>query len=175
MLTGLVEPAAEEVALEERLALLRAAERKRSDRLVYNDTEAAPVLEVKNLSIAFPAQHGEVDIVDNVSFSVRPGETMGLVGESGCGKSITSMAVMGLLPSTARMRGEILFKGHNVLDMKLGSPFSFLPGDFRYNGPDIETVLQSECSDTDYSKSSESSDIAEISLFFWVAFSIMLI
>lgn len=117
-LTGLVEPAAEEVALEERLALLRAAERKRSDRLVYNDTEAAPVLEVKNLSIAFPAQHGEVDIVDNVSFSVRPGETMGLVGESGCGKSITSMAVMGLLPSTARMRGEILFKGHNVLDMK---------------------------------------------------------
>ncbi|MCI7455942.1 dipeptide/oligopeptide/nickel ABC transporter permease/ATP-binding protein [Actinomyces urogenitalis] len=116
-LTGLVEPAAEETPLEERLATLRQAELARQDRLVYPTPEAEPVLEVKNLSIAFPAQHGDVNIVDDVSFSVRPGETMGLVGESGCGKSITSMAVMGLLPPTARITGEILFKGRNILEM----------------------------------------------------------
>lgn len=118
-LTGLVEPAAEETPLEERLATLRRAELARQDRLVYPTPEAEPVLEVKNLSIAFPAQHGDVNIVDDVSFSVRPGETMGLVGESGCGKSITSMAVMGLLPPTARITGEILFKGRNILEMTL--------------------------------------------------------
>lgn len=116
-LTGIVEPAAEDVPLAERLRRLAVAERERGDRLVYTDTGAAPVLEVKNLSIAFPAQHGEVNIVDDVSFSVRPGETMGLVGESGCGKSISSMAVMGLLPPTARITGEILFKGKNILEM----------------------------------------------------------
>lgn len=117
-LTGLVQPAAEEVPLSERLAALRTAELARDDRLVYATPEAAPLLEVKNLSIAFPSQHGDVDIVDNVSFSVRPGETMGLVGESGCGKSITSMAVMGLLSPTARIKGEILFKGRNLLDLR---------------------------------------------------------
>ena len=116
-LTGLIEPAAEEVPLVERLAALRAAELARDDRLVYADAQAEPVLEVRNLSIAFPVQHGDVNIVDNVSFSVRPGETMSLVGESGCGKSITSMAVMGLLPPTARITGEILFKGKNILQM----------------------------------------------------------
>ena len=116
-LTGLIEPAAEEVPLVKRLAARRAAELARDDRLVYADAQAEPVLEVRNLSIAFPVQHGDVNIVDNVSFSVRPGETMGLVGESGCGKSITSMAVMGLLPPTARITGEILFKGKNILQM----------------------------------------------------------
>ncbi len=110
-LTGVVEPAAEEVPLAERLASLRDAELARHDRLVYPTPQAAPVLEVEDLSIAFPAQHGEVNIVDGVSFSVRPGETMGLVGESGCGKSITSMAVMGLLPSSARITGRIRFQG----------------------------------------------------------------
>lgn len=116
-LTGLVKFAAEEVPLDERLSALHTAELARRDRLVYGTPEAEPVLEVKNLSIAFPAQHGDVNIVDNVSFTVRPGETMGLVGESGCGKSITSMAVMGLLPPTARITGEILFKGKNLLEL----------------------------------------------------------
>ena len=109
--------AAGTVPLAERLAALRAAELARTDRLVPPAPQAEPVLEVKGLSIAFPAQHGDVDIVDNVSFSVRPGETMGLVGESGCGKSITSMAVMGLLPPTARITGEIAFKGRDILAM----------------------------------------------------------
>ncbi|MDQ2782036.1 MAG: dipeptide/oligopeptide/nickel ABC transporter permease/ATP-binding protein [Actinomycetota bacterium] len=104
------------IALRDRLAELREAELRRSDRLVYTG-DAAPILQVRNLSIAFPEAHGDVDIVDNVSFDVRPGETMGLVGESGCGKSITSMAVMGLLPKTARLHGQILFDGRDVLTM----------------------------------------------------------
>ena len=116
-LTGVVAPAAEDVPLADRLNSLRVAELARRDRLVYEDSGEDPVLEVKNLSIAFPEQHGEVNIVDGVSFSVRPGETMGLVGESGCGKSISSMAVMGLLPPSARLSGEILFKGRNILEM----------------------------------------------------------
>lgn len=105
---------ARSVPLAERLDALAAVERQRDDRLVSTSKEA-PLLEVKDLCIRFPEQHGDVDVVDHVSFAVRPGETMGLVGESGCGKSITSMAVMGLLPATAQITGEILFEGQNLL------------------------------------------------------------
>lgn len=107
----------EDSRLADRLVELREAELARGDRLVYDGTDKEPVLDVRNLSIAFPAQHGEVSVVDNVSFSVRPGETMGLVGESGCGKSISSMAVMGLLPPSAQVTGEIWFKGRNILEL----------------------------------------------------------
>ncbi|MDF1487818.1 dipeptide/oligopeptide/nickel ABC transporter permease/ATP-binding protein [Tessaracoccus caeni] len=104
-------------SLVARLTALEAAELARDDRLVLADPTAAPLLEVENLSISFPGAHGDVRIVDNVSFSVRPGETMGLVGESGCGKSITSMAIMGLLPDTARFEGSIRFAGQELLTM----------------------------------------------------------
>ena len=105
--------------LQRRLASLKAAELARNDRLVLSraDAAAAPLLEVRNLSISFPNAHDDVEIVDNVSFEVRPGETMGLVGESGCGKSITSMAIMGLLPPTAKLTGEILFNGVDLLKL----------------------------------------------------------
>ncbi len=104
-------------SLNQRLDALEAAELARGDRLILANPDAEPLLDVRNLSIAFPSAHGDVKIVDNVSFQVRPGETMGLVGESGCGKSITSMAIMGLLPDTAEITGEILFNGVNVLDL----------------------------------------------------------
>ena len=105
--------------LKARLDALRTAELARNDRLVLSpeDAAAAPLLEVRNLSIQFPNAHGDVEIVSDVSFSVRPGETMGLVGESGCGKSITSMAIMGLLPNTAVLSGEILFNGVDLLKL----------------------------------------------------------
>ncbi|RYE09725.1 MAG: dipeptide/oligopeptide/nickel ABC transporter permease/ATP-binding protein [Hyphomicrobiales bacterium] len=103
------------VSLEQRLAELRRVELGRTDRLVHRGSEP-PLLEVRNLSIGFP-RHGDVDIVDNVSFSVHAGETVALVGESGCGKSITSLAIMGLLDPRARIRGEILFEGKNLLTM----------------------------------------------------------
>ncbi|WP_425308517.1 dipeptide/oligopeptide/nickel ABC transporter permease/ATP-binding protein [Ammonicoccus fulvus] len=102
------------VPLDERLRALARAENARNDRLVHTGTEP-PLLEVKNLSIRFPDAHGDVAVVDEVSFSVRPGETMGVVGESGCGKSITAMAIMGLLPKTARLTGEIRFGDIDLL------------------------------------------------------------
>lgn len=70
-------------SLDGRLEALKAAELARGDRLVLANPDVAPLLEVENLSISFPAAHGDVKIVDNVSFTVRPNETMGLVGESG--------------------------------------------------------------------------------------------
>ncbi|MGN7234789.1 dipeptide/oligopeptide/nickel ABC transporter permease/ATP-binding protein [Micrococcus luteus] len=115
---GETDEAARAAALTASLERLRVAERERSDRLVRPaDAPQEPVLEVKDLSIAFPDAHGDVDIVDRVSFSVHPGETMGLVGESGCGKSITAMSIMGLLPPTARIGGEIRFEGRDLLTL----------------------------------------------------------
>ncbi|MFJ9358933.1 dipeptide/oligopeptide/nickel ABC transporter permease/ATP-binding protein [Streptomyces mirabilis] len=68
-----------------------------------------PVLSVENLAIGFEARHGGVDIVDGIGFDVHPGEVLGLVGESGCGKSLTALAVMGLEPKGARVRGHVRF------------------------------------------------------------------
>lgn len=109
----------QEESLNERLGALRTSELARTDRLVLRDDRqrVTPLLEVKNLSIKFPAAHGDVAIVDNVSFSVRPNETMGLVGESGCGKSITAMTIMGLLPDTAEITGSITFDGKELVGM----------------------------------------------------------
>ncbi|MCS4536373.1 dipeptide/oligopeptide/nickel ABC transporter permease/ATP-binding protein [Corynebacterium sp. HS2168-gen11] len=106
-------------SLAERLGALRTSELKRTDRLKLTPEQeaAAPLLDVRNLSIKFPGAHGDVAIVDNVSFSVRPSETMGLVGESGCGKSITAMTIMGLLPDTAEISGEIFFEGKQLVGM----------------------------------------------------------
>ncbi|WP_255719845.1 dipeptide/oligopeptide/nickel ABC transporter permease/ATP-binding protein [Brachybacterium sp. ACRRE] len=101
--------------LHDSLRRLREAEQARGER--PEPATGAPILEVRNLRVAFPEAHGDVDIVDDVSFSVRPGETMGLVGESGSGKSVTSLAIMGLLPRTARVSGEVLLDGRNVLDL----------------------------------------------------------
>lgn len=103
------------VSLQQRLDELRRVELARTDRPRY-EGDKPPLLEVRNLSIAFP-RHGSVNVVDNVSFAVRPGETLALVGESGCGKSITSLAIMGLLDPKARIGGEILFEGKNLLTM----------------------------------------------------------
>ncbi|EEN84502.1 ABC transporter, ATP-binding protein [Rhodococcus erythropolis SK121] len=111
-----LKPAAEPTPLETHLKILAETERSRSDRLVY-EGDAAPLLEVRNLTIRFPERYGDTAIVDNVSFTVRPNETMALVGESGCGKSLTSLAIMGLLPKTAVVTGEILFDGVNVLEL----------------------------------------------------------
>lgn len=102
-------------SLQERLAALKAVEARRQDRY-QPSSQAEPLLEVDNLCIRFP-RHGDVDVVDHVSFAVRPGETMALVGESGCGKSITSLAVMGLLDPAATVTGEIRYQGKNLVAM----------------------------------------------------------
>ncbi|WP_251231642.1 dipeptide/oligopeptide/nickel ABC transporter permease/ATP-binding protein [Adlercreutzia aquisgranensis] len=107
--------AAQAEMLEKRLAQLAAIEQQRTDRFQAH-TEEEPILEVRDLCIKFP-RHGDVNVVDHVSFVVRPHQTMGLVGESGCGKSITSLAIMGLLDKRAQISGEILYKGQNLLDL----------------------------------------------------------
>ena len=101
--------------LRRELNLLAETEAKRTDRLVLEDVQARTILEVKNLSIRFPDRYGQTDIVQNVSFTVREGETMALVGESGCGKSITSLAIMGLLGPSAELSGSITFEGKELL------------------------------------------------------------
>ena len=101
--------------LAERLSALRKVELSRTDRRVP-DYSVPPLLQVKNLSIGFP-RHGDVAVVDNVSFDVRPGQCMALVGESGCGKSITTKTIMNLLPDSARITGEVLYKGKDLLKL----------------------------------------------------------
>ena len=113
---GQVDGAVAKQLLTTSLVTLREQELKRTDRLVYA-ADSAPLLEVRDLSIRFPQAHGEVAIVDRVSFDVRPGETMALVGESGCGKSITALAIMGLLSPAAQIEGEVFFDGRDLLTM----------------------------------------------------------
>ncbi|MFE7836418.1 dipeptide/oligopeptide/nickel ABC transporter permease/ATP-binding protein [Streptomyces sp. NPDC057474] len=112
-----VEPRAEEDRLEtpepgggevtELPGLTEAAVRLRSRARPL--PEGQPVLSVENLAIGFDQRHRGVDIVDGISFEVRPGEVLGLVGESGCGKSLTALTVMGLEPKGARVRGQVRF------------------------------------------------------------------
>jgi oligopeptide/dipeptide ABC transporter ATP-binding protein len=79
-----------------------------------------PVLEVEDLQVRFPTEDGVVNAVRGVSFSVRPGEVLGIVGESGSGKSVTSLAIMGLLPDSARITGSIRYRGRELLGLRDG-------------------------------------------------------
>src|SRR5512139_2380531 len=77
-----------------------------------------PLLEVKGLKTYFYTEDGVVRAVDGVSFEVYPGEVLGLVGESGCGKSVTSLSIMRLISRPGRVdEGEILLDGENLLDL----------------------------------------------------------
>jgi len=74
------------------------------------------LLEVKDLTVSFDSEDGVVHAVDGVSYSLDPGQTLGIVGESGSGKSVSSLTVMGLTRSKdARISGEVLFNGRDLL------------------------------------------------------------
>ncbi|MGW1914877.1 dipeptide/oligopeptide/nickel ABC transporter permease/ATP-binding protein [Streptomyces sp. NPDC002076] len=95
--------------------LTEAARRLRSRARPLPDRSGQPVLAVENLTIGFPDRHRGVDIVAGVSFEVYPGEVLGLVGESGCGKSLTALTVMGLQPRDARIGGQVRFRQRDLL------------------------------------------------------------
>ena len=78
------------------------------------------LLEVDDLSVSFRTDDGPVQAVDQVSFGVAEREVVALVGESGCGKSVTAMSVTRLLPSNASVTGRVLFGGADLLRMPIG-------------------------------------------------------
>lgn len=105
---------------------------------VYSYTKKDPILEVKNLKVHFPVTKGllnrvvdTVKAVDDVSFKVYPGETLGLVGESGCGKTTLGRAILGLIESTS---GEIIFDGRNIAN--------YTKEEFRHLRKDIQIIFQ---------------------------------
>ena len=82
-----------------------------------SDYSSENILEVKNLNIGFDLQDGYKEAVHDVSFEVKKGETIAIVGESGCGKTISTMSILQLLPETAKITsGEIIFQGENLLN-----------------------------------------------------------
>jgi len=78
---------------------------------------AQPLLQVSDLSVRFDTDEGPVHAVDRMSFSLNAGEVLGIVGESGCGKSVTCMSLVRLLPETATIQGQALFDGRDLLSL----------------------------------------------------------
>src|SRR5207244_2941876 len=75
-----------------------------------------PLLQVEDLNVWFDLEgRGELHAVQGVNLSLEPGERLGLVGESGCGKTTTALAIMGLLPSSASASGRVLLEGTDIL------------------------------------------------------------
>ncbi|MFI1250879.1 dipeptide/oligopeptide/nickel ABC transporter permease/ATP-binding protein [Streptomyces anulatus] len=97
--------------------------------------DAEELLVVRDLAIRFPDRYGDIPVVDRLNFTVHEGETLGLVGESGCGKSITSLAVMGLLARNAEVTGEILYRGRDLLKLPPKERRALM-------GPEIAMVYQ---------------------------------
>ncbi|WP_316773296.1 dipeptide/oligopeptide/nickel ABC transporter permease/ATP-binding protein [Streptomyces sasae] len=89
--------------------LTEAGERLRARARPLPSREGPPVLSVQNLAIGFDDRHRGVNIVDGIGFDIHPGEVLGLVGESGCGKSLTALTITGLQPKSARVTGRIEF------------------------------------------------------------------
>jgi oligopeptide/dipeptide ABC transporter ATP-binding protein len=96
---------------------------------------AEPVLSVRKLKVYYGTSAGPVRAVDDVSFDIAPSETLGLVGESGCGKSSLGRGILGLLPRGAASAGEVMFGGHNLVGLSAA--------DLRQlRGPQIGLIFQ---------------------------------
>ncbi|MFZ4756769.1 MAG: ABC transporter ATP-binding protein [Burkholderiaceae bacterium] len=80
-------------------------------------SDASPLLEVRDLRVSLRTARGPAEAVRGVSFSLERGQTLGVIGESGCGKSVTALALMGLLPETARIDGSVRFAGRELVGL----------------------------------------------------------
>jgi peptide/nickel transport system ATP-binding protein len=78
------------------------------------------LLDLRDLSVTYTTEGGPVPAVRGVNLSLEPGQTLGLAGESGCGKSTIAISILRLLPSSAKVTGQILFNGEDVLTMNWG-------------------------------------------------------
>jgi oligopeptide/dipeptide ABC transporter ATP-binding protein len=76
-----------------------------------------PLLDIKDLNISFRSARSSIKIVNDLSFEIDEAEVFGLVGESGCGKSMTALSIMGILPQNSSAEGRIIFQGHNLLTL----------------------------------------------------------
>jgi oligopeptide/dipeptide ABC transporter ATP-binding protein len=76
-----------------------------------------PILEISNLKVSFKSDGTYLNALSGVNLSINPGQSVALVGESGCGKSVTSLSVMRLLKSNAKVEGQIFFNGKNLLNL----------------------------------------------------------
>ena len=95
-----------------------------------------PILQIKNLTTHFHVGKRIVKAVDGININVKSGEMLAIVGESGCGKSVTAMSIMRLLPQPpAVYKGEILFEEHDILKMSVGEIRSI-------RGKDISMIFQ---------------------------------
>jgi oligopeptide/dipeptide ABC transporter ATP-binding protein len=100
-----------------------------------SDANAAPVLEVEDLCVTFRTESGTVSAVDHVRLSLGHGEIVGVVGESGCGKSVTAMSLAGLLPGSAEVTGSVRLHGTDLV----GAPESVLR---KVRGREIAYIFQ---------------------------------
>ncbi|NEB19150.1 dipeptide/oligopeptide/nickel ABC transporter permease/ATP-binding protein [Streptomyces coelicoflavus] len=128
-------PAVDETEVNAALAELAARLEAMEPAVPPVAEDAADLLVVRDLSIRFPDRYGDTRVVDGISFTVREGETLGLVGESGCGKSITSLAIMGLLARNAVAEGEIRYRGRDLLKLAPKERRALM-------GPEIAMVYQ---------------------------------
>jgi peptide/nickel transport system permease protein len=99
--------------------------RKRRPRPVATrpraDSASDALLSVEDLTVAFPSPGGPVKVVEDVTFEIAAGETVGLVGESGCGKTVTAMSLLGLLPGNGEITGgRIMFDGRDLASLPEG-------------------------------------------------------
>ena len=101
------------------------------------ESNSPATLEISNLSIEFPGRTGPRRVVERMSLTVAPGEIVAVIGESGSGKTLTALSVLGLLPRQATIRsGSILLKGHPLIGLNteerrriLGNRIAFIPQD----------------------------------------------
>ncbi|WNI28423.1 dipeptide/oligopeptide/nickel ABC transporter permease/ATP-binding protein [Streptomyces sp. ITFR-6] len=123
------------VDIDAALAKLAARVHANGPAIAPVPEDAAGLLAVRDLAIRFSDRYGTTPVVDALDFTVHEGETLGLVGESGCGKSITSLAAMGLLSRNAEVSGEILYRGRDLLKLPPKERRALM-------GPEIAMVYQ---------------------------------